>query len=90
MQIKIHPNAAHNYFARRNAGRPHRLDFAGCHAWDAGGPYHDRFRLARLERMQGQWFDVQEEYPDHVVTEPIDGISDVGELIDKVDVCETR
>ena len=77
MKITIHPKAALNYFVRCYEGTK-------C---NDPGVYHDRFRVRRLELMQGKSFEVAEEYPLHFITEPIDYISDIGEWVDKRDVC---
>jgi hypothetical protein len=78
MRITIDPKAALRYFIRCYEGKRH----------NDPNVYHDRFRLRRLERMAGKTFEVAEECPDLYITEPIDGISDVGEDVDKRDVCQ--
>ena len=79
LRIKIHKNAANDYHARC---------YAGVRSNDTG-VYHDRFRVARLERMGGKTYDVQAETADFFILEPNDddGLCDLGELVDKRD-CE--
>lgn len=97
MRIKIDPKAATNYHSRcydgaRKANTERKTEAlrAGRRAWHQDEAcYHDRFRVARLEKMAAQWFEVQSEHPEHFITVPIDGIDDLGVLISKLDVCET-
>lgn len=82
MEIKINPKAALNYHSRCYD----KPDGTRC----KGGPYHNRFHVNRLEKMAGNWYEVQSEWPTHFITMPIEGIDDLGIKIDKQDVCETN